>query len=176
MTKIFVCGVDQLAATVADANPDLVISITDPDTASIAVANTALAGCSSKVIALGFHDVEHRSDHNRAFSRDMARGLLADLDTHFQGDGTILVHCAMGVSRSTASAILALAHLASRVSPPSDALARQIVDQVYAAAPDANPNMRVIEIADGLLDFDGALVQAVHDRRSAKIVAAMRQD
>lgn len=77
-------------------------------------------------------------------------------DTH------LLVHCWAGVSRSTAAMALILAQ-ARPDRPPADALA-----EVKRIRSMAWPNLRILEIGDRLLGFDGDLVQAAqrHYRRA----------
>lgn len=79
------------------------------------------------------------------------------------GDAHLLVHCHMGVSRSTASMALILAQ-ARRDRPAVEALA-----EVQRIRPVAWPNLRMLEIGDRMLGLDGALVAGVRDiYRSAR--------
>lgn len=178
MTHISICGVDRLKATVAAAKPDLVISITDPGATDVAFAKAALTDYAGPVLSLAFHDVIHDSDHNTTFSADMARDVLSAVDAHIaNGSGTLVVHCAMGISRSTAVAACALAHIRAKASPATPDLARSVVDAVYAAAPGANPNTRVIATFAPLLgDFGGAVSSAVQDGRNAMFSRLMHRD
>lgn len=68
-------------------------------------------------------------------------------------DAPLLIHCLVGVSRSTAAALIAL----WLKSGTSEADAARALRQ---AAPHAQPNERLIELADGLLGCDGRLVAA----------------
>jgi predicted protein tyrosine phosphatase len=72
--------------------------------------------------------------------------------------GATLVHCQAGVSRSTAAAYILLAAIAGP-GRESEAL-----DAVYAAAPHAYPNRRMVRLADEVLDRGGALVRALAAR------------
>lgn len=67
----------------------------------------------------------------------------------------LLVHCHAGISRSTA----AITTILAQAEPATDE--RSIVDRVTAIRPQAWPNLRMIELADGLLGRDGRLVAAV---------------
>lgn len=71
--------------------------------------------------------------------------------------GPTLVHCAAGVSRSTATAILLLCAELGR-GREADAIAT-----VCALRPQAWPNRRLLWMGDELLDLRGALIAA--DRR-----------
>ena len=71
----------------------------------------------------------------------------------------LLVHCAGGISRSPAVALLALAHFFPEDDP---------FEQMRHVARSAEcsyvwPNQRLIEIGDGLLDRNGRIVQGVLD-------------
>jgi predicted protein tyrosine phosphatase len=78
----------------------------------------------------------------------------------------LLVHCHMGISRSTAAATLMLAD-AARDRPPSEIMA-----EVARIRQKAWPNLRMIELGDALLGRDGAIVSAVRDRHR-QLAAAM---
>lgn len=67
----------------------------------------------------------------------------------------LLVHCWMGVSRSPAAALIA----ALAVAPHLDDF--ELVRQLRAAAPQATPNARLVEIGDRMLGRDGRLLAAV---------------
>lgn len=71
--------------------------------------------------------------------------------------GPTLVHCAAGVSRSTAAAILLLCAQLGR-GREADAIAT-----VCALRPQAWPNRRILWMGDALLELGGALIAA--DRR-----------
>ncbi|WP_205574621.1 tyrosine phosphatase family protein [Indioceanicola profundi] len=76
----------------------------------------------------------------------------------------LLVHCHMGVSRSTASMALILAQ--SRPDrDPAEALA-----EVVRIRPQTWPNLRILEIGDQKLGLDGKMVAAARDHyaRAAK--------
>ena len=66
----------------------------------------------------------------------------------------LLIHCAAGISRSTAAA---LAALVLHSDEPEHALARRL----RRAAPHARPNRRIVRLADALLGRRGRLVAAV---------------
>ena len=94
-----------------------------------------------------------------------ARGLVHPQEEHvaaiidFAGgwdqSAPLLIHCWYGVSRSPAAALIAA--LAVRPDLDDAALARDL----RAASPQASPNTRLIEIADGLLGREGRLIEAV---------------
>jgi predicted protein tyrosine phosphatase len=74
----------------------------------------------------------------------------------------------MGVSRSTAAAILLLAQRDPGRDP------EDIVGQIVRARPQAWPNLRILEIGDEMLGRGGGLVDAA--RRHYRKVAAADPD
>ena len=68
----------------------------------------------------------------------------------------LLVHCWMGMSRSTAAAAI----LVAQHNPGQEAAA---FDRVFAVRPRSWPNVRMIGFADRLLQRRGALLSAVKD-------------
>jgi len=77
----------------------------------------------------------------------------------------LLVHCHMGVSRSSASMILLLAQAKPTVP------AEQIAVEVQRVRPIAWPNLRMIRFGDELLGRNGELIEAargIYRRRAAQ--------
>jgi predicted protein tyrosine phosphatase len=67
----------------------------------------------------------------------------------------LVVHCYMGISRSTASAFAAVCALNPQRDEADIALA------LRRASPTATPNSRIVSLADSLLGRDGRMVAAV---------------
>jgi len=67
----------------------------------------------------------------------------------------MVVHCFAGISRSTAGAFVA----ACALNPERDEL--QIARAIRTASKTAQPNARIVSIADGLLKRDGRMVRAI---------------
>ncbi len=80
---------------------------------------------------------------------------LVEFVTQWDRAAPIVVHCYAGISRSTAGAV----STACALNPERDerAIARLIRD----ASPTAQPNLRLVELADGLLGRKGRMVKAV---------------
>lgn len=78
---------------------------------------------------------------------------LLDFARGWRAEGPLLIHCAAGISRSTAAALAVLA-LGSAESEA--ALARRL----RRLAPHAAPNRRIVALADRLLAREGRLVAA----------------
>ena len=89
--------------------------------------------------------------------------LEADVDE--RGEGHLLVHCHMGISRSTA----AMTTLLAQAYP--DESAESLVARLEAIRPQSWPNLRMIGFADTMLGRGGELSEAV-SRLHARQIAA----
>lgn len=69
--------------------------------------------------------------------------------------GRLLVHCQVGIGRSTA---VALAILAMRLGLGKE---QEALEALLAIRPQAVPNLHVVKVADGLLGLDGRLLNTV---------------
>jgi predicted protein tyrosine phosphatase len=80
---------------------------------------------------------------------------LVEFVTQWDRTAPLVVHCYAGISRSTAGAFIA----ACALNPERDerAIARLIRD----ASPTAQPNLRLVALADDLLARKGRMVRAV---------------
>jgi len=77
----------------------------------------------------------------------------------------LIVHCYMGISRSTASAYAAVCAL----NPRRDEQA--IAQALRTASPTATPNIRIVSLADRLLGRQGRMIAAI-ERIGRGVVAA----
>ena len=83
--------------------------------------------------------------------RHHVENVIAFMRVWKHDDDPLLIHCVAGVSRSMASALIALVLKAGG----REAEAAQAI---RAAAPHAHPNRRIIALADAILGLDGRLV------------------
>ena len=67
----------------------------------------------------------------------------------------LVVHCWAGISRSTAAAFVAVCAL----NPERDE--RDIAWAIRRASPTATPNLRIVALADEMLERDGRMVAAI---------------
>ncbi len=81
-----------------------------------------------------------------------------------QSAGPLIVHCWAGISRSTASALIAQAHL----HPDADEFA--LASALRDIAPHAKPNRRLIALADDVLGRSGRLKEAAKSVYTATTV------
>jgi predicted protein tyrosine phosphatase len=172
--KITICGIDELHEH-SGAAVTHVLSILDPEMPQPRVF------CEFPVhdrLELRFHDViEENAYGYTAPQRSHVEDLLAFGRTALSSRPAqvhVLVHCHMGISRSTAAATLLLAE-----AYPLRA-ATDIVSEVARIRTKAWPNLRMIEFGDALLGRSGALIRAVRARHrevaagSPQVVEFMR--
>jgi len=106
------------------------------------------------ILRLEFHDTVLADDFYSPRPEDVQR--IIDFAPLAAGlGGTCLVHCAAGISRSTATSIIVLT---THAGPGSE---EQAAIQVLRLVPDAVPNTLLVTFADRLLERDGALIDAV---------------
>lgn len=151
---ITVCGIDELTGH-CQAGASHVLSILDPGHPTPAAFESYPDHAR---LELRFNDViEAGANHVAPTSDDVAQ-LLAfarDLLHAPSPSAHLLVHCHMGISRSTAAMALVLA-----MARP-DRPAHEAFDEVLRIRPVAWPNLRMVEFGDALLGRDGTLVAAV---------------
>jgi predicted protein tyrosine phosphatase len=142
--RITICGIEELAGH-AEGKVSHVLSILDPGHSEPDAFGTY--GEHAK-LELRFHDViedsagieppqPHHAEQVLSFGRD----ILGDPETLRH----LLVHCHMGVSRSTAAMTLLLAQAQPNAS------ARDVLRQVLAIREKAWPNLRILTFGEELL-------------------------
>ena len=158
-----ICGIEELPGH-RDRGVRHVLSILDPERAE----PKAFDGYAPhRRLTLRFHD-DIEPLPGRATPQDAhVAEILAFGDTLARsGPGAhLLVHCHMGVSRSTA----AMLTLMAQAAPRHDAEA--LFARLVAIRPQAWPNSRMIAFADRLLGRDGTLTAAL-GRHYARQIAA----
>lgn len=156
MTQAFslltVCGLDDLDAQ-ADKGVTHVLSILDPARED----HPAFARYGDpRRLLLRFHDEIEPGPEVVLPERADVEAILAWGRDAFAaaGDGHLLVHCHMGISRSTAAMTMLLAQ-----AHPEEAEA-EVAARVRTIRPIAWPNLRMMEFADASLGRQGRLVAA----------------
>ncbi len=153
-----VCGLDELESH-ADRGVTHVLSIVDPGRED----HPAFARYGDPArLTLRFHDEIEPGPGVVLPEREDVAAILAWGRDAFAapgrdgtGDGHMLVHCHMGISRSTAAMTMLLAQ-----AHPEEAEAG-IVARVRTIRPIAWPNLRMTEMADAALGREGRLTAAV---------------
>ena len=96
------------------------------------------------------------SEQDGGPSRRHVERLVAFARCVHMARGRVLVHCQMGISRSSAAAAILLA---VKAGPGRE---REALETVLAVRSGARPNVRMLELADDVLGTGGALVRALH--------------
>jgi predicted protein tyrosine phosphatase len=151
--RITVCGIEELPGH-CEAGVSHVLSILDPDWPSPAFG----AYGEHERLELRFHDIVDETDgmvmpeaaHVEALL-DFGRGLARERAPAAH----LLVHCHMGISRSTAAMSLVLAEARP------DRTAAEIFAEVARIRPKAWPNLRLLELGEASLGRRGEFVGAV---------------
>jgi len=150
---IAVCGIEELAGH-CETGASHVLSILDPDHP---VPEAFGQYGEHAKLELRFHDIVSDQPGQVAPEGSDVERILAlgrSLDEEAASGAHLLVHCHLGVSRSTASMALILAQ-AMPQAPADD-----ILRLVHAIRPQAWPNLLLIEMGDTALGRDGRLVAA----------------
>jgi predicted protein tyrosine phosphatase len=153
--KIYVCGVPELETAFGNAFTH-VISIWDPEWIDRGGVEhqmkKRLAGETRLHIAY-FHDCSVEEPGRRLPAEDDLRQILtfaADL----KPEAHVLIHCWAGISRSTAVAYAILCQFAGP-GRESDCL-----EAILAVRPQAFPNTLIVDLADRILERQGAMRRA----------------
>ncbi|MGD8828998.1 MAG: hypothetical protein PVF57_00200 [Pseudomonadales bacterium] len=145
---IFVTNLFDMPHYVRELAPVRVISIIQPEFQPDRPASLA----ATHHLRLGVHDISERlPDQILADHADIER-LIAFLQDWDPGEGALLTHCYAGVSRSTATALIAAT---IKTGDPVGSARR-----LRTAAPHAQPNRRIVVLADEILGLAGALIAA----------------
>jgi predicted protein tyrosine phosphatase len=91
-------------------------------------------------------------------TEDDIRAIIRFAERIPRGDVRLLVHCEAGISRSTASAYIALC---VALGPGRE---REAYHRMLDAREEAEPNARMVTLADELLGRSGAIIEAARYR------------
>lgn len=151
---ITVCGIEELP-TFRDRNVTHILTLLDPGWPT----PDALAQLGARRhLDMRFYDIIDPHPELPAPETGHVERLLA-FGRDLEGDaGHLLVHCHMGISRSSASMFLILAQARPDL-PAADVLA-----EVVRIRGHAWPNLRMVEMGDAALGRGGTLVAAAHAR------------
>ena len=155
LSLLTICGLEELDHHRARGVTH-VLSILDPDWPDPAAFGTY--GPHHRTL-LRFHDAVEPAPglalpepHHVEAILAFGRALGADAP---RGDGHLLIHCHMGISRSTA----AMTALVAQAHPGEDP--ESVVERIRALRPQAWPNLRMIEFTERALGLRGRLTAAV---------------
>jgi predicted protein tyrosine phosphatase len=147
---IHVCSLARLHETVEDTGARHVVSLIGDegriDRPTVIVEENHLW--------LRLHDISSPLDGYIVPAETHVADLL-DFVRRWDRRAPLVVHCYMGISRSTASAFASVCAL----NPHRDE--RSIATALRSASPTATPNIRIVSLADRLLGRNGRMVAAV---------------
>jgi len=147
---IHVCPLARLAETVEDTGARHVVSLIGDE----ARLERPISIAPENHLWLRLHDISSPLDGYIMPGEEH----VADLIRFVRGwdrRAPMVVHCYMGISRSTASAYASVCAL----NPHRDEIG--IAQALRRASPTATPNIRIVSLADRLLGRDGRMVAAI---------------
>ncbi len=150
MPRLHVCSLTRIDAEVARTGARSLVTLLSPGTAVTRPADIL----HDRHLNIAMSDI---LDHMPGQVRPEAHHLdsLVDFVGRWDRREPMLIHCFAGVSRSTASAYIAVCQL----SPHRDE--HEVAQALRAASPTATPNLRFVALADERLCRGGRMVAAI---------------
>jgi predicted protein tyrosine phosphatase len=147
---IHVCSLSRLHATVAETKARHVVTLLR----LIERVQRPQDIAPENHLVLSMDDIVAEAEGFTAPGEEHVRRLIEFVGT-WDRAAPMVVHCFAGISRSTAGAYVA----ACALNPARDEL--QIAQAIRSASVTAQPNARIVEIADRLLKRDGRMTRAI---------------
>lgn len=147
---IHVCSLARLHDTVAETRARHVVTLIK-DISLVSRPQSVLA---EHHLMLDMDDISDPIDGYVLPCEDHVAQLI-DFVTGWDRSAPMVVHCYAGISRSTAGALIA----ACALNPKRDEAG--IARAIRAASPTAQPNLRLVSLADGMLGRKGRMIAAV---------------
>ncbi len=159
MPAIYVCSKSQVPEAARQIRPSHLITLLDP--ADDMPTPDEVPG--HRHLKLGLHDIAVAQPDFVAPDEMHVRELIA-FAKGWDRSQPMLIHCWAGISRSTASAFT----IACMLNEPGRE--HDIARLLRARAAHAQPNLRIVAIADALLSRGGNMVEAVDAMGPGRIV------
>jgi predicted protein tyrosine phosphatase len=159
MPAVYVCPLAKVPSAVAQVRPSHLITLLDPKD----IIPTPEGVHPDRHLKIGVNDITIPHPDHIAPEHVHVERLVQFIDT-WSGDDPLLVHCWAGISRSTATAFIALCMR----NEGQDELA--ILREMRARAPHIHPNRRIVTFADKILNRDGRMIEAVDAIGPGRIV------
>jgi predicted protein tyrosine phosphatase len=147
---IHVCSLARLHETVEDTGARHVVSLIGLEDRLERPANVA----PENHLWLQMHDISEPLDGHIMPGESHVKEMLAFVRS-WDRRAPLVVHCYMGISRSTASAFASVCAL----NPQRDEMS--IAQALRRASPTATPNIRIVSLADQILRRNGRMVAAI---------------
>ena len=147
---IHVCSLARLHQTVIETRARHVVTLLR-DTDLVVRPDSITA---DNHLILGMDDIVEQIEGQTAPAQEHVARLIAFVQA-WDRAAPMVVHCYAGISRSTAGAFVA----ACALNPKRDEL--QIAQDIRRASRTAQPNARIVSLADRMLGREGRMVRAV---------------
>jgi predicted protein tyrosine phosphatase len=149
---IHVCSLARLHDTVAETGAQRIVTLMK----NVAMVQRPQSVLVDNHLLLDMDDIAMPIEGYAPPAQEHATKLI-EFVSGWDRTAPLVVHCFAGISRSTAGAFIT----ACALNPKRDerAIARLIRD----ASPTAQPNIRLVSLADALLGRNGRMVRAVQD-------------
>ena len=159
MPAIYVCPKSMVPDAARELRPSHLVTLLDP-TDDMPTPEEVPG---HRHLRLGVHDIATARAEFVAPDAAHVEELIA-FARDWDRTRPMLIHCWAGISRSTASAFT-IACMMSKPGREGD-----IAKLLRQRAAHAQPNMRIVALADALLDRDGRMVEAVDGMGPARVV------
>lgn len=146
---IYVCALSQLEQAIRDLNPSHLITLLGADL----IDEMPVALGDGKHLKLMVNDISEPREGLIAPEPRHIEEILAFVDD-WDRAAPMLIHCWAGISRSTATAYIALCHL-------NHGREAEVAQLMRARARHAQPNPRLVALADRTMGRDGRMIAAV---------------
>lgn len=146
---IYVCPLSQVQTSLARLGPSHLVSLLDPKS----MIGTPPSLHPDRHLRLSVNDIAEPRDGLVLPGETHIREILDFIDGWDQS-APLLIHCWAGISRSTAAAYIALCHL-------NDGQEHQAAKLMRQRARHAQPNPRLVAVADKIMGRKGRMIDAV---------------
>ncbi len=148
--QIVVCPLSAVENVVEIYKPSRLVTLLNSDM----MIDTPPGLSPDQHLKLAMNDINAPTDGLVAANEDQVGGLIDFIDGWKQ-DAPMAVHCWAGISRSTATAFVALC----RLNP--DRNEHELAAVLRREAPFASPNRLITYLADEIMDRNGRMIDAV---------------
>lgn len=146
---IYVCPLSQVHAAIRQLTPSHLVSLLDPKS----MIETPPGIVRNRHLRLSVNDIAEPREGLVLPGESHIREILDFVDGWDQR-APLLIHCWAGISRSTATAYIAFCHL-------NQGQEYDAAQMMRAAARHAQPNRRLVALADTLMGRGGRMIDAV---------------
>lgn len=152
MPRLHICGLSRLVDTVQTSGARHVASLIN---AGMEVPYPLSVPVEQRLY-LGFNDIVEKLPGFIPPEKIHVEKLIAFV-REWHRETPMVIHCWMGVSRSTAGAYI------SQCALMPDANERDLAQDLRAKSPEATPNIRLVQFADEILQRSGRMVHAIEE-------------